>query len=171
MQPKRRIIDDALYAHFVTFSVAQRRQLLALDHPKRIILSVLRELREEMSARCVGFVIMPDHVHAIVWFPEPGKLSRFMQEWKRRSSILIRRWYQETASHYLGHASVDLRFWLPRYYSFEVFEQAKLEEKLEYTHLNPVRRGLVERATDWRWSSARWYADRQSVGVEIEPVW
>jgi len=32
-------------------------------------------------------------------------------------------------------------------------------------HLNPVRRGLVQRATDYRASSARWYA---SDGQEVE---
>jgi putative transposase len=27
---------------------------------------------------------------------------------------------------------------------------------IDYLHRNPVRRGLVERAVDWQWSSARW---------------
>jgi len=34
-------------------------------------------------------------------------------------------------------------------------------------HTNPVKAGLVERADDWRWSSARWYTRRQTVGVPI----
>lgn len=29
---------------------------------------------------------------------------------------------------------------------------------MRYIHLNPVRKGLVDRATDWKWSSAQWYA-------------
>jgi hypothetical protein len=28
---------------------------------------------------------------------------------------------------------------------------------IEYIHMNPVRRGLVKRAVDWKWSSASWY--------------
>ncbi len=28
---------------------------------------------------------------------------------------------------------------------------------IDYVHMNPVRRGLVARATDWRWSSAGWF--------------
>ena len=32
---------------------------------------------------------------------------------------------------------------------------------------NPVKAGLVQRAEDWRWSSARWYTHRQTVGVPI----
>jgi REP element-mobilizing transposase RayT len=45
--------------------------------------------------------------------------------------------------------------------------EKKLEEKLDYMHLNPVRRGLVTRAVDWKWSSARWYLLRKPVGIPI----
>ncbi|MEX0718640.1 MAG: hypothetical protein WD066_18750 [Planctomycetaceae bacterium] len=34
-------------------------------------------------------------------------------------------------------------------------------------HLNPVRAGLVSRAIDWRWSSARWYLEGRPVGLPI----
>jgi putative transposase len=40
-------------------------------------------------------------------------------------------------------------------------------EKLNYIHQNPVRAGLVERASDYRWSSARIWQGRQS---ENEPL-
>jgi REP element-mobilizing transposase RayT len=39
----RRIFDDQLYAHFVTFSCHRRRRLLDLDRPKRIVLGVLSQ--------------------------------------------------------------------------------------------------------------------------------
>jgi putative transposase len=34
---------------------------------------------------------------------------------------------------------------------------ASIEAAIEYIHQNPVRRGLVKRAVDWKWSSASWY--------------
>ena len=78
MNARRQIIDDRLYAHFITFSVYRRRRLLDHDHPKQILLGVLNEELRQHEGRCVGFVVMPDHVHAIVWFPVKGCLSRFM---------------------------------------------------------------------------------------------
>jgi len=170
MSSPRRIVDDALYAHFVTFSVDRRRKLLDHDHPKRILLGVLNELLEEMTARCVGFVVMPEHVHTVVWFPRPRQLSGFMHEWKRRSSLHIRAWYREHAPEYFRGFEEGPRFGLPKYDAFEIYERAKLVEKLDYMHLNPVRRGLVSTPTDWKWSSARWYEWRRSVGVPIEWV-
>ncbi|HVW02833.1 MAG TPA: transposase [Planctomycetaceae bacterium] len=169
MSDQRRIIDDALYAHFVTFSVYRRRKLLDSDRPKRIVLGVLNEQLAAFEARCLGFVLMPEHVHAIVWFPLPGQLSDFMHEWKRQSSLEIRKWLRRNLTQY-GHALDKQRFWQPKYYPFEIYSQKKLEEKLNYMHWNPVRRGLVGRPVDWRWSSARWYELRRSVGVAIRWV-
>ncbi|MDA0832087.1 MAG: transposase [Planctomycetota bacterium] len=167
---KRRIIDDALYAHFVTFNVYRRRRLLDLDHPKRICLGVLNSQLELFRAKCVGFVIMPDHVHGIIWLPEPGRLSTFMHGWKRMSSFSIRQWYRESVPNYVREFGEGEQFWQPKYHAFEIYGRPKLEEKLNYMHQNPERAGLVERAVDWRWSSARWYDNKTSVGVPIEWV-
>ena len=37
-------------------------------------------------------------------------------------------------------------------------------------HLNPVRVGLVETPTEWRWGSARWYLECRTVGIPIQWV-
>ena len=43
-----------------------------------------------------------------------------------------------------------------------------LRAMIEYIHANPVRRGLVARAEDWEWSSARWFAGIRPVKVEMD---
>jgi putative transposase len=166
----RRIIDDQLYVHFITFGCYKRRHLLSLDQPKRIVLGVLNQELRRLDAKCIGFVVMPNHVHALVWFPQPGCLSRFLHEWKRHSSRLIRDWYCRQQLHYFEDFEVGIRFWQPKYHAFEIWERAKIEEKLDYIHSNPVHAGLVAKAVDWPWSSARWYLERKSVGVPIDWV-
>ena len=104
---KRQIVDDVPYAHFVTFTGYRRRKSLDLDHPKRIILGVLNDQLRLQNTKCVGFVLMPKHVNAIVWFPQPGKLSKFMQGWKRKSSYQIRKWYRENESSYFVQMQGD----------------------------------------------------------------
>lgn len=168
MSEKRRVFDDQQYCHFVTFSCHGRRNLLAEDHPKRILLGQLTAQLNRRSAKCVGFVVMPDHVHAIVWFPETGQLSEFVQQWKRLSSHEIRKWYQEHRADYFRQADFPNRLWTPKYYSFEIHSENKLTEKVDYMHMNPVRAGLVKRCVDWKWSSARWYLENRSVGVKLE---
>ncbi len=65
----RKVHDDELHAHFITFSCYRRRRLLDHDAAKRVVLGVLNSQLASRKAACVGFVVMPDHVHAIVWFP------------------------------------------------------------------------------------------------------
>ena len=36
-------------------------------------------------------------------------------------------------------------------------DPATLRKVIEYIHENPVRRGLVARAKEWKWSSAGWF--------------
>ncbi len=67
------------------------------------------------AAAGIGFVLMPNHVHAVLWFPKAGQLSRFMHEWKRRSSLNIRQWYRENADHYAAELGEGERIWQPKY--------------------------------------------------------
>jgi putative transposase len=62
-------------------------------------------------------------------------------------------------------------FWQARYYDFNVWSERKRLEKLNYMHMNPVRRGLVTRPEDWQWSSFRHYATGCEGIVEIESEW
>ena len=43
--------------------------------------------------------------------------------------------------------------------------------KLGYIHRNPVKRGLVASPEQWKWSSYRHYALRETDMVEIESEW
>ena len=49
-------------------------------------------------------------------------------------------------------------------------EPKALAAMLDYLHMNPVRRGLVERASDWRWSSAGWYEGKTSCPLVPDPI-
>jgi putative transposase len=119
------------------------------------------------NGTCIGFVVMPDHVHALIWFSDTGQLSSFMDKWKELTSKTIKKLYRDKFSNYWKLLDKEDPVWQPKYHSFNVFSEKKIEEKLDYMHLNPVRAGLVERAVDWTWSSARWYLQGKPVGLPI----
>ena len=167
MSPRRRVVDDERYVHFLTFSILRRRRLFSLDQPERILLGVLNDELRSFDARCVGFVVMPEHVHALIWLPKAGELSRFMHAWRRKSSFHIRNWYREQAPRYVEGFGEGSQFWQPKYFSFEIYSRRMIEEKLRYMHENPVRAGLAPRTVDWPWNSARWFELGQSVGVPL----
>ena len=164
---RRRIYDDERHAQFVTFSCYRRRRLLDHDRCKRIVLGVLNSQLAIQNGICIGFVVMPNHVHALIWFPETRQLSHFMKQWKQRSSVQIKAAFRGGLQSYAARIDPADPVWQPRYYPFNVFSDRKLQEKLDYMHENPIRAGLARRAIDWPWSSARHYALGRSVGVPI----
>ena len=164
---KRRVYDDEKHVHFVTFSCYKRRKFLQHDQAKRIVIGQLGSRLSRHDGLCIGFVIMPDHVHALIWFPEPGQLSAFMNKWKELSSHGIKTLYRERYPAYVSCFDGAEPIWQARYHGFNIWSRRKVEEKLDYMHLNPVRAGMVARAVDYRWSSAPWYLAGKSVGLSI----
>ena len=123
---------------------------------------------KKQNGSCSGFVIMPDHVPAMVWFSEPNQLSTFRKQWKQQSSVkknLIRNCFQ----NYESKSDITEPIWQRKYYSFNLFLSSKLIEKLNHMHASPVNAGLVEYPEDWKYSSARFFSQGKSVGLPIEP--
>ena len=144
--------------HFITFSCHHRDPLLADPHACEVFEQTLERVRQWYGFFVTGYVVMPEHVHLLISEPERGRLTLALQMLKQNSARQLR-------------GPEGAPFWLPRYYDFNVWSDAKRVEKLRYIHRNPVKRGLVERPEDWAWSSFRHYATGVEGTVEIESHW
>ena len=56
-----------------------------------------------------------------------------------------------------------------RFYDHVLRTRGEFDEALEYIHMNPVVKGLVQDSFAWPWSSARWFVERQGP-VEIDQI-
>lgn len=57
-------------AHFVTYSCQERLPLLSKDRSRRRVIDAIREARSKQSFALWAYVIMPEHVHLLIW-PRP----------------------------------------------------------------------------------------------------
>ncbi len=158
-------------ACFVTFSCYRRRRWLDSEHSKEFVAASLARQLVNTGARCLGFVIMPDHVHAVLRLALGKSPAEFVQQWKRLSSFQIKRYAPEGMPSYAAKVGLADPIWQRGYYCFVVTGCEKLLEKLNYLHRNPVRAGLVARETDWRFSSARFYERGEQLSVPISREW
>ncbi len=115
----------------------------------------LERIRLRYLLAVAGYVVMPEHVHLLVNEPGRGLLSRAVQALKLSVSMRSR----------------ERPFWQAHYYDFNISSHEKLVEKLRYIHRNPVRRGLVAKPEDWKWSSYPHYQTGMHGTVEIESEW
>jgi len=172
---RRKICTGEGAFHYVTFSTRGRRKLLSNPQARQIVISVLGKLSYRGEVKVSGFVVMPDHVHAVLWFDNDADLPRIMRVWKSTSAHYLRKYYEENVPGMLDKLKTERNgrivycFWQRKYYDFNIFKPEKLGEKLNYMHANPVKKGLAEKTHYYLWSSALWYDQRKSVGVKITP--
>jgi putative transposase len=144
--------------HFLAFSCCERQPLLSCEGAYNIFESELEKVRRRYDLVVAGYVLMPEHVHLLVGEPRVSSLAVALQVLKQQTSKALKK-------------TEEVQFWQRRYYDFNVYTEAKTVEKLKYMHRNPVRRGLVSRPEEWRWSSFRHYSTGEIGVVEIESEW
>ncbi len=158
---------------YLTSVAKDRLPIFRTDKIKKIVTDALDEARRSSGILVFAYVIMPDHMHLIT-------------DGSRKSSDALRFFNGITAKRVIDHlkerqyqSSLEkLRQWTKdRNYKYSLWEhhsnafainnEETLMEKIHYGHQNPVRAGLVERAVDYLYSSARiWNGCR----IENEPL-
>lgn len=98
---------------------------------------------DNMRYVLVAWVIMPNHIHAVVQLGTHS-LSSIMESWKTFSA--------REANKILKRRG---RFWAPDYWDTYIRNPAHLRRAIAYTENNPVKAGLASRPGEWKYSSAR----------------
>ena len=164
------------HLHFITCSCYRRLPLFASVRSKNLFVKILGEARDRYGFSLVGYVVMPEHIHLLLSEPAKATPSTVMQVLKQRVSRHIRGKPRKAMSAQqlrLRFKEFDHslpQFWQPRFYDFNVWSQKKFVEKLQYMHMNPVKRRLVSHPKDWPWSSFSFYATKGTALVRINPI-
>lgn len=157
--------------HFVTTTVKNFEKIFANDIYCDILINSLKFLLKRTNSRLIAYVIMPSHIHLILDISEGESLSDFMRDFKRFTSKKI----TETTKELNEKGILDkltnnfggFKIWMDRFDSSVITSISVLETKINYIHNNPVKAGLINEITDWKYSSARnYYADDNSV-IEV----
>ena len=129
------------YPHHVTQRGNHRQRVFFSDGDWRFYLELLRRQIEAREISLLGHALMTNHVHHASIPRANDSLSRAMRTLDRDFARV-----QNLRCNRTGH------LWQGRFFSCPVHD---MWEVLAYIELNPVRAGIVEKALDWEWSSAR----------------
>lgn len=159
------------HLHFITCSCYRRLALFGSAESRNQFLKILGEVRTKLRFALVGYVVMPEHVHLLINEPPEGTPSDVMRELKQRvARALIRANSPVPGGKSRAQNRSCRAFWQTRFYDFNVFTRKKRNEKLNYMHMNPVRRGLVKGPNDWPWSRYRAYMKTGTVLLSVDAV-
>ena len=155
-------------ARDLTFSCYHRLPLLNGDTIKGRFLENLERARTRLGFEVWAYVLMPEHVHLLV-FPVAetctvqcvlSAVKQPVARWalrhlRARRSPLLEKLEERYAGSPLRH-----RFWQRGGgYDRTLVSSEAIRNSVEYFHQNPVKRGLVKSALDWKWSSCRQYEE------------
>ncbi|MCX6996280.1 MAG: transposase [Kiritimatiellaeota bacterium] len=122
--------EDAIYFVTVCCEPRGQNQLCHAGVAERLFETVaFRQACGQWYAHLV--LLMPDHVHALVSFPETVSMRKVLAEWK------------ESAARRAGV------HWQRDFFDHRLRCDEHLVEKANYIRLNPMRKGLVTTLEDW----------------------
>ncbi len=175
-RPHRKSWDIDWAVHFLTFSTFQRQPFFAGQHAPHWYMDVLATARCRTPFHLFAYVIMPEHVHVVLQPPPGVAMRRVLWQLKRPMTARVLTWVRDHHPTFLGRMAdvqpsgkTTHRFWQRGGgYDRNLRSASDVHEKIKYIHENPVRRGLVERPEDWRFSSAREWITEEPGPVPID---
>ena len=169
MTPEGYAIRDQTLPHFITATVVDWVDVFTRKSYRDCIINCLDFCIKNKGMILYGYVIMSNHVHMIIQSKD-GKLSDLLRDFKKFAAKTIlekiqsepesrREWMLErfklaTESH---SRNKNYQFWKYGNHPEEIYSNKFMWSKLDYIHLNPVRAGIVEKASQYIYSSASNY--------------
>ena len=162
--PRKRILhfDGLGHARELTFSCSQRRPYFNKPYVYEWFFKALLKARQELPIHVWAYVVMPEHVHLLVWPVEREfKISRLLETVKTSVAKRAGNHLRRTNPALLAKTNGEFHFWQAGPgYDRNLDNDDTIWTAIDYIHMNPVRRGLCLRVEDWLWSSAGFYAGK-----------
>ena len=126
-------VDPQKEIYFISINCEERfRNQLALPDVSGRLFETVRHRQEKLLWWPYLFLLMPDHLHALLSFPPSGKPIK----------LVVRKWKEWTAKE-LGIV------WQRDFFEHRLRHDESRREKADYILENPVRKKLVARPEEW----------------------
>ncbi len=163
LRGRNQFLDEECF--FVTTTCYKWFPLLEMDSCKQTLSESINFLSTKYSTATLGYVIMPNHIHLILYFKKGNQLSNWMRDLKKFTSVMVRQQIERAGdSELLEKLRVQERkqifkVWQDRFDDVYLVSRKLLEIKLDYIHGNPMQEhwNLVTKPEDWPYSSAMFY--------------
>ncbi len=177
-QRRRRNYNVPGHAHALTFTCYHRYPFLQAERTCEWLAESIETARQDFDFAVWAYVFMPEHVHLVVWPRRKqydiAKIRRAIKEPVGRKAI---KYLEQHSPAWLVRVTrkrgqrTERLFWQSGGgFDENIDEPSALWQVIEYIHLNPVRRKLVTRARDWKWSSASWFEGDGFCALQPDPI-
>jgi REP element-mobilizing transposase RayT len=159
---KTEFISDEIY--FITFTILGWQKIFINDKYCSLVYKWLDYMRHNYGNKIFGYVIMPNHIHALIKITAKSKkLPVLIFNAKRFLGLEILKFLKEDnrqnlIDYFTSNAGEQARhkFFQPRYDSLIIQSEKFFLEKLNYIHNNPCQEkwNLADCPEHYKYSSA-----------------
>ena len=171
-----KVVDDHS-PYFLTCTVINWVSIFTEPEIAQIVLDSFRFLKENGRLILYGYVIMENHLHFIASAKDlAGEIAKFksftarkiIDYLKEKKAVDI---LKQLESYKTPHKmDRQHQLWQEGSHPEMIQGEEMMRQKLEYIHYNPVKGGYVDDPIDWKYSSARNYAEKDGL-LEVCKMW
>ncbi len=158
-------IYEPTHPHFVTCTILNWLPIFTRKESVDILLDSLRYLQKEENLKLYAYVILENHIHLIVQSSDVAKSMRHFKSFTAQTLLKQFQFYKKAHK-----VDKTYQLWQEGYQPKLIQTDAMMINKIQYIHENPVKRGYVDNAIHWRYSSARDYEGTVGL-IEVEKFW
>lgn len=170
-------IYEPTHPHFITCTILHWIPIFTRTETTDIIFESLKYLQKTDNLKLYAYVILENHLHLVV---SSDDIAKSMKKFKAHTAKEILKLLQKNsvttileqlAFYKKAHKrETTYQLWQEGIQPKLIGSDAMMMEKINYIHQNPVKRGYIDEAKHWRYSSARDYEGESGL-VEVERFW
>jgi putative transposase len=173
-----KVYKETYNVYFSTSTIVEWLPVFTSDIYFNAIIDSLKYCQANKGLNLIAYVIMPEHIHLVTSNLEEINLSDIMRDFKRFTSKEISHQLKIDNKHLLleamegfahkGKGNTEYKVWQDGFHPESIYSEMFLQQKIDYIHLNPVRRGLVSKPENWLYSSARNYISSDETIITVD---
>ena len=170
-------VYEPTHPHFMTCTILHWLPIFTNKDSVQIIIDSLTHLQKSDNLVIFSYVILENHLHLVA---QSDDIAKTMQKFKSYTAYELLKLLQNNNAqtllkqlcfHKKAHRTESTyQVWEEGFHPKLIQSDSMMKAKIEYIHHNPVKRGYIEEAVHWRYSSAKDYAGIDGI-LKVERVW
>jgi REP element-mobilizing transposase RayT len=170
-------IYEPSHPHFITCTVLNWIPIFTRKESVEILLESFKHLQKTDNLKLYAYVILENHIHILAQSDNIGKsMTKFKTHTAKTLIKLLQKENVKTILEQLAFykkaykSDREYQLWQEGIQPKLIQSDVMMISKIQYIHQNPVKRGYVDEAKHWRYSSARDYEGIDGL-LDIERFW
>lgn len=137
--------------YFFTVNLLERKGNDLLVRYIDVLRAAVAQVKIKYPFIIHGWVVLPDHIHCVIELPEGD--ANFAVRWRLIKILFSKGLPRDEHRSMVRIHRKERGIWQRRYWEHLIRDQQDFQNHMNYVHINPVKHGLVQRVSEWPFST------------------